>query len=119
MSVVSLQQAKNGILKYIETDVLPHMSGMGKLGMGMYIGLASGNVENIIMKYKDHPAVKILDVIDDEENVDVDRMYAAAEPMFANGQKVPIMIKIPLLGELGELKLDKSDLDKIYRLMKG
>lgn len=119
MSVVSLEQAKNGLLQYIETDVLQKMSGAKKWGLGMYISLASGNVESLIMQYKDHPAVKILNVIDDEGNVDIDRLYAAAEPAFANGNKVPIPIAVPFLGELGELKLDKSDFDKIYRLMKG
>lgn len=112
--MVTMQQVKNGLVKYIDTDVLPHLTGIKKLGLGVYTALAANNVVDLIEKYRDHPAVAVLDVIDTDGNVDIDKLYQAVAPQFANGEKQTI--SIPLIGDM---TVDRTDLEKLYRYIKG
>lgn len=112
--MVTMQQVKNGLVKYIDADVLPHLAGIKKLGLGVYTALAANNVVGLIEKYREHPAVAVLDVIDTDGNVDIDKLYQAVAPQFANGEKQTI--SIPLIGDM---TVDKSDLEKLYRYIKG
>lgn len=112
--MITLQQAQIGLVRYIESDVMPHLDGMKKVGLGIYAGLAGNNISTLISKYAHHPAVEVMGIIDDAGNIDLDAVYQAALPLFSNGQRVPI--NIPLIGTL---TVDKTDLDKLYQYMKG
>lgn len=112
--MVTMQQFQNGVARYIDADILPHLSGVKRLAMGMYAGLAANNVGELLAQYKDHPAVSVLKVMDKDGNVDIDRLYSAAAPMFANGEK--FAINIPMIGEM---TVDKTDLEKLYQYIRG
>ena len=112
--MVTMQQVKTGLVKYIDTDVLTHLTGIKKLGLGVYTALAANNVVGLMEKYREHPAVAVLDVIDAEGNVDIDKLYQAVAPQFANGEKQTI--SIPLIGDM---TVDRTDLEKLYRYIKG
>lgn len=112
--MITMQQAQAGLLKYIDTDIMPHLSGIKKIGLGVYAGLAGQNIAAIMERYRKHPAIEMLGVVDENGNIDIDALYRAALPMFAEGQKTAI--NLPLLGEL---TVDKSDLEKLYRYMRG
>lgn len=34
--MISIEQAKNGIMRYIDNDMLPKLSGMKRIGLGIY-----------------------------------------------------------------------------------
>lgn len=112
--MVTMQQVKNGLVKYIDTDVLPHLTGIKKLGLGVYTALAADNLAGVLERYKDHPAVSVLKIIDEEGKVDIDKLYQALVPQFSNGEKQSI--SIPLIGDM---TVDRSDLEKLYRYIKG
>lgn len=112
--MVTMQQVKNGLVKYIDTDVLPHLTGIKKLGLGVYTALAADNLAGVLEQHKDHPAVSVLKIIDKDGNVDIDKLYQALAPQFSNGEKQTI--SIPLIGDL---TVDRSDLEKLYRYIKG
>ena len=112
--MVTMQQVKTGLVRYIDTDVLPHLTGIKKLGLGVYTALAANNVVGLMGKYREHPAVAVLDVIDADGNVDIDKLYQAVAPQFANGEKQTI--SIPLIGDM---TVDRTDLEKLYRYIKG
>ena len=111
--LVTMNQVKNGLVKDIDSDVLPHLTGIKKIGLGVYTALAADNVVGLIEKYKVHPAVSVLNVIDAEGNVDIDKLYQALDPMFSTGERQSI--NIPMIGEL---IMDRNDLEKLYRYMK-
>ena len=92
--MVTVAQVKNGFVRYIDTDVLPHLTGMKRIGLGVYRALAAENLSGLVEQYRDRPAVSVLKVIDDQGNVDTDRLYQAVVPMFADGQKQSIEIPI-------------------------
>lgn len=112
--MVTMQQVKTGLVKYIDTDVLPHLTGVKRIGLGVYTALAANNLVGLMEKYREHPAVAVLDVIDADGNVDIDKLYQALDPMFANGERHTI--SIPLIGDM---TVDRSDLEKLYRYIKG
>lgn len=112
--MVTMAQVKNGLVKYIDTDILPHLTGMKRIALGAYSALAAENMAGLVNQYRDKPAVSVLKVIDEQGNVDIDRIYQAVVPMFSDGQKQ--VIEIPMIGEL---IIDRSDVEKIYRYIKG
>ena len=48
--MVTMQQVKTGLVRYIDTDVLPHLTGIKKLGLGVYTALAANNVVGLMEK---------------------------------------------------------------------
>ena len=112
--MVTMQQVKTGLMKYIDSDIMPHLSGFKKIGLGAYTALAAENVTGLVDRYKQHPAVAVLDVMDAEGNVDIDKLYQAVYPMFESGERHTISIPM-----IGDLTVDRTDLEKLYRYIKG
>lgn len=110
--MISVQQAIQGVSRYIDTEVLPHMTGAKKVGVGVYTALALRNVAGAVDKFKTHPAIAMLNIIDDNNMIDIDALYNVAMPMFAEKQRVNVPI-------IGELVFDQNDVEKLYRYMKG
>lgn len=106
--MVTVKQVQTGIVRYVDNDLLPHLEGMKKIGLGIYMGLASENIGAAIQKYKDHPAVAMLNVVTDDGMVDIDKVYTVAKPMFDQKQS----IDLPLIGRV---TFDGSDVEKLYR----
>ncbi len=111
--MVSMNQVQLGLARYIDSEILPHLSGAKKIGLGIYSSLAAQNLSNFLNSKKDHPAISMLNIIDPAGNVDIDKVYQAAVHSFPEGEKV--RMDIPLIGEL---ILDRSDLEKVYRYIK-
>lgn len=97
----------------VAVDAAPNLSGIRKVGLRIYSSLAANNISSIVMQYRDHPAVTVLNVLDKDWNVDINQLYKAAVPMFADGSKQTI--NIPLIGDL---LVDRSDVEKLYRYIK-
>lgn len=112
--MVSLEQAKNGLMRYIDNDMLPKLSGMKRVGLGIYAALAGNNLTALVEQYANHPAISMLGIMDEAHNVDVDKLYQAAIRMFANGDKVTLTIPM-----IGDYTIDHTDVDKLYRYMQG
>ena len=112
--MVSMQQFQRGIIQYIDSDIMPHLQGAQKLGVGVYVALAGNNLSKLIKAYMDKPYIQVLGVIDKDGNIDVDKLYSAAAPMFQNGEKYPVQFPI-----IGEIRFDKSDLEKLYQYVRG
>lgn len=62
-----------------------------------------------ILRLRERPVVQLMDIMDEQGNVDLDRLYNAARPR-VNGQKPSVLIPI-----IGELHFDVNDLDKLYK----
>ncbi len=108
--MATMNQVKSGLVKYIDSEILPHLTGAKKIGLGIYTALAAENLEKSVLQYRTHPAVAMLEVIDDNGNVDVGKVYKAALPYFDNGARHTITIPF-----VGELTVNGTDLEKLYR----
>nr|DAG65527.1 MAG TPA: hypothetical protein [Caudoviricetes sp.] len=109
--MVAITTAQDGILRYIENELLPQLTGLKRAGATVYVALASKNMERLMQEYKDHQAVQVLGVIDGDE-IDVDKLYDALEPVMKDRMRVDIPI-------VGEFVFDHDDLVKLTEYMKG
>lgn len=69
----------------------------------------------LLAQYQNNPAVKMMGVISESGQIDIDRLYQAILPQVQGGEK--ITIQFPVIG--GEYAMDKSDIEKIYKNIKG
>lgn len=111
--MVSIQQVQAGAAKYIDQDILPHLTGAKRLGLGIYSALASQHLAETAMKYRTHPAVEVLHLFDGDGNVDIDALYQAAAPLFEGGERHTIHIPV-----IGDMTVDRTDLETFYRYIK-
>ena len=107
--MVTVEQVKNGLTKYVDGEILPNMTGAKKFALGVYMALAAENIGGIIMKYKDNPAIAALNVVDGNGNIDIDRLRTAAMSVMRNSGKVSF--DIPMLGVL---TMNEDDIDALY-----
>ena len=111
--MVSIDQFKTGVLKYIDEELLPHIPGWKKYATAAYIALAAENVTPMILQMKDHPAIAILGLFDKSNNIDIDKAYKAISSSIKSGEKFDIEIPV-----IGKFTLDITDIDKIYKNIK-
>ena len=107
--MVTIDQAMRGVAKYADDEILPHLPTGKGIGAGIALALIMDGGKSRILALKDHPAVQMMGIMDEEGNIDLERLYNAARPRF-DGQKLPITVPI-----IGELRFDVGDLDKLYR----
>lgn len=111
--MVTVEQVQRGVSRWVDTDVIPHLTGARRLGLGLWAGLAAAGLPKAVERYRDHPAVQMLDVVADDGTVDLDKVYQAALPLFQSGEKYPFS-----LPGIGEMTVDRSDLEKLYQYIR-
>lgn len=109
--MVTMQHAKDGIMSYIDNEILTHLDGWKRTVAAMYVALAADNVVNMIHEHAHDQAVEMLGICDENHALDVDRMREAA--MNAIGGNV-IEIKIPMIGTM---KIDRNDVERLFAYM--
>ena len=107
--MVTIDQAMRGAAKYADNEIIPHLPTGKGIGAGIALALILDGGKSRILALKDHPAVQMMGIMDEDGNIDLDRLYNAARPRF-DGQKLPVTVPI-----IGELRFDVGDLDKLYR----
>lgn len=111
--MVSINQFKTGVLKYIDEELLSHIPGWKKYAAAAYIALAAENITPMILQMKDKPAIAILGLFDNNNNLDIDKAYKAITSTIKSGDKFDIEIPV-----IGKFTLDITDIDKIYKNIK-
>lgn len=111
--MVTIDQFKNGVLKYINEELLPHIPGWKKYAAAAYVSLAADNAAGMILQMKNHPAVSILGLFDKNNNIDIEKAYKAISSSVKPGEKFDVEIPV-----IGKFTLDITDIDKIYQNIK-
>lgn len=111
--MVSIDQIKVGIAKYLEDSIIPMFTGWKALVAATVASLALDKAEGLIKKLKDNPMVTALGIIDDSGMVDVDVLY---KHLKTNIRSLPATFEIP---GAGIIALNEADLDKLYHYIKG
>ena len=105
---VTIDQAMRGAMRYADNEVIPHLPGGKGIGAGIALALIMDGGKAQLLKLRENPAVKMMGVMDEDGNIDLDRLYNAARPRFEN----KLTVSVPLLGDL---RFDQNDVDKLYR----
>lgn len=106
--MVTIDQAMRGAVRFIETEILPHLPTGKGIGAGIAVALIMDGGKEKILSLRNHPVVQMMGVMDENGNINIDRLYNAARPKFE--QKLPVSVPF-----IGELKFDQNDVDKLYR----
>lgn len=111
--MVTVEQVQRGLSRWVDADVIPHLTGARRLGLGVWAGLAAAGLGKAVERYKDHPAVQMLDILQEDGTVDLDKVYQTALPLFQGGEKYAFSLPV-----IGEMTVDRSDLEKLYQYIK-
>lgn len=105
---VTIDQAMRGAVRFADNEIIPHLPGGKGIGAGIALALIMDGGRSRILALRDHPAVKLMQIMDEQGNIDLDRLYNAARPKFEN----KLSVSVPFIGEL---KFDQNDVDKLYK----
>ena len=103
----TINQVINGLTKYLDAEIIPHLSGAKKYGAAVYLALVELNAVNYVKDALSLPAIKMLGV-SDGENVDIDKLYTAMSKSI-NGEKLTIDVPI-----IGTFSFSTPDVDKLF-----
>lgn len=110
--MVSLNQIKAGVGDYIESVMMPRLDSKRKFLAGAAYVLIAAKMDQILPALAEVPAVKMLDLVDADGNVDVDALYNAAKAQMQRQESLEISIKT-----LGDFKFRANDIDELYRFI--
>ena len=105
---VTIDQAMRGAMRYADNEVIPHLPGGKGIGAGIALALIMDGGKAQLLKLRENPAVKMMQIFDEAGNIDLDKLYNAARPRFEN----KLTVSVPLLGDM---RFDQNDIDKLYR----
>lgn len=108
------EQVLNGLIKYIDNEVLAKLELKGKILLGTGITIAMRNANTFLQNIPNNDLVKMLGVVDENGMYDVDTV---SESLKANMQKYGKMqFEIPVVGKLSFLP---EDVDLLKSYIKG
>lgn len=111
--MANLGQVKNGLARYIDREITAKMTGWQKWVFGAMAGVALNNTAGIFEQLKQMPVVKMLGVVDANDNIDMDSLYHQFKEQARKG---PITFDVPMIGPM---TLNEGDVDKIYNAIMG
>ena len=104
----NLEQVVSGINKYLEQEFLAKINGWQKWLIGVGFGMAMNNANQIFNEIKEHPVAKMLNVVDEQGNINVEALH---EELLKQARKSPVTFNLPMLGNV---TLNESDVQKLY-----
>ena len=107
---VTIDQAMRGAMRYADNEVIPHLPGGKGIGAGIMLALIMEGSREKILTLRENPAIKMMQIFDDDGNIDLDKLYNAARPRFEN----KLSVSVPFIGDL---KFDQNDVDKLYKFI--
>lgn len=106
-------QVQTGLIKYLESEIINQISGWQKWVMGAISALALNNSGDFFQRLKKHPIISMLDVIDHEDLIDVEKLHREFKAQAV--ESGPITFNISMIGNI---TLNDKDVDLIYRYIK-
>lgn len=112
--MVTLSQVQNGLVKYLDTEIMPQINGWQKWVFGAAMSVSLSKAANILNELKENAFIKMLDIIDENDKIDIDTIY---QEFRKQAQKGPVTFNVPIVNL--PLTLNSADIDKMYQLIKG
>lgn len=110
--MVTYNQVVNGMAKYIDQEIINKIQGWQRWALGAGAGIMMNKGTNMFNAFKAHPVVKMLEVIDDNDMIDIDTIYTELRKQ---AEKGAVTFDAPMIGTI---TLTKDDVDKLYHLIK-
>jgi hypothetical protein len=109
--MVSLSKIEKGIAEYLDTELMTKLpqNGFQRVIAGTAISLAIRKSSNIVAGLKDNSFVKMLELMDDEGNIDIDILK---EEVTKQIPETGVKADFPMIGVV---TFHKDDVDKLYK----
>ena len=107
--MVTIDQTMRGVAQYADNEIIPHLPTGKGIGAGIALALIMDGGKSRILALKDHQAVQMMGIMDEEGNIDLERLYNASRAR-VDGKKIPLTIPV-----IGELRFDVNDVDRLYK----
>ena len=111
--MITYSQFVDGLAKFIDSEIIPKMTGFKKLAFGVGSGIAIKRSEEMFTLIKDNKLIHTLGIIDEANNINIDLLVDEIKERMGNEI---YKIDIPMIGTIS---LDVTDLNKLYSLIKN
>lgn len=106
--VVTINQINAGVIKFIDSEIMPKANDIGKFAIGFAAASIPAKVAGMINQFK--ATGMIDDLFDENGNIKLDEAYKRAKDAMSKvGQ-----VKIPVI----RYNVDAVDIDTLYNLIK-
>ncbi len=110
--MVTMDQMKDGVIRFLDTEIIPQMGGLRKLAFSTYIALAADGLAEKLVKMKDSTIVAATGLIHEDGMIDVDKLYTTLCDKLCED----VALDVPMIGRLS---FTRSDLDRCYHMIVG
>jgi len=108
--MVNPSQIRTGIGNYLNSAIMPKLDNGRQFAVGMVYGLAGSKIEDIVRNMANMPAIKMLGVVHENGEIDIDAVYEAAlNQIRAQGR---LTLDVPMLGKW---TFDEADIRDLYQ----
>ena len=80
--MITIDQAMRGVVRFIDTEILPHLPTGKGIGAGIAVALIMDGGKERILALRENPVVQMMGVMDETGNINIDRLYNAVRPKF-------------------------------------
>ena len=106
--MTSIDKIQRGASRFVDMELMPKLAGRDKWIVAGIVTLYIKRLPALIEKAKSREAVKLLDVIGEDNSVDLEAVYNSIKPAAA---QTPAAINIPMGGMI---TITGSDIDSLY-----
>ena len=106
--MTSIDKIQRGASRFVDMELMPKLEGYDKLIVAGVVTLYIKRLPALIEKAKSRVAVKLLDVIGEDNSVDLEAVYNSVKPAAAQTR---VTINIPFGGTI---TITGSDIDTLY-----
>lgn len=112
--MTTIEQVQRGMVRFIDAEVVPHLSAMEKLVVGSGGGLIAAKLPMVTKALSENKFVSALGLYDETSGeVDIDALYNAMKP-YITPDAIPV--RIPFIGIT--LKFTQREIDALYQYIK-
>jgi hypothetical protein len=109
---VSLNRVLDGVVEFIETGIMPGMNDWQEIAARIALGRIYDSRENLKSYLTNTGYIRTFALIDDEGNVDIDRLAADLKREVERKGKLEVNLKM-----FGKMKFDAGDVERLRRLI--
>lgn len=112
--MVSIEKIEQGVANYLDKELMPQLNNNDweRVVVGTAVSLAIRKSGTIVAGYKDHKVVKMLGIMDEKGDVDLETLVPELKKNIPqSGFKVDVPV-------IGTLTFHKEDVDKLYEFIK-
>lgn len=112
---MNLDRVFNGIIKYLDREIFPHMNDWQDMIARIYVSRVMGDPEKLKQTVMGNPFLRTFAIMDGEGNVDIDHLLNDIRAQIE--KKGKLELNIPMFGKFNFMP---NDVDKLrYYIMEG